>query len=53
VAGALLDADCGEDFVRTLILSVRGMCPAEALVEACESRNRLKLLQVTIVLTFK
>eukprot|EP00303_Exanthemachrysis_gayraliae_P005622 CAMPEP_0206005570 /NCGR_PEP_ID=MMETSP1464-20131121/4652_1 /ASSEMBLY_ACC=CAM_ASM_001124 /TAXON_ID=119497 /ORGANISM="Exanthemachrysis gayraliae, Strain RCC1523" /LENGTH=1697 /DNA_ID=CAMNT_0053379013 /DNA_START=54 /DNA_END=5144 /DNA_ORIENTATION=+ len=45
VAGALLDADCGEDFVRTLILSVRGMCPAEALVEACEHRNRLKLLQ--------
>lgn len=45
VAGALLDADCGEDFVRTLILSVRGMCPAEALVEACETRNRLKLLQ--------
>ncbi|KAJ1618574.1 armadillo-type protein [Pavlovales sp. CCMP2436] len=39
VAGALLDADCGEDFVRTLILSVRGMCPAEALVEACESRT--------------
>jgi len=45
VAGALLDVDCGEDFVRSLILSVRGMCPAEALVEACEHRNRLKLLQ--------
>jgi len=45
VAGALLDADCGEDFVRTLILSVRGMCPAEQLVEAVEHRNRLKLLQ--------
>jgi clathrin heavy chain len=33
VAGALLDADCSEDFVRALILSVRAMAPAEQLVE--------------------
>ena len=33
VAGALLDADCSEDFVRALILSVRAMAPAESLVE--------------------
>merc|ERR1719183_2302412 len=45
VAGALLDADCSEDFVRALILSVRGMAPAEQLVEEVEKRNRLKLLQ--------
>merc|ERR1719217_269068 len=45
VAGALLDADCSEDFVRALILSVRAMAPAEQLVEGVEKRNRLKLLQ--------
>ena len=45
VAGALLDADCSEDFVRALILSVRAMAPAEALVEEVEKRNRLKIIQ--------
>merc|ERR1719217_2048296 len=45
VAGALLDSDCSEDFVRALILSVRAMAPAEQLVEEVEKRNRLKLLQ--------
>ncbi|KAJ1623050.1 hypothetical protein T492DRAFT_845815 [Pavlovales sp. CCMP2436] len=45
VMGYLLDAGCDEDIVRGLLLSVCGKCPAEALVEACESRNRLKLLQ--------
>merc|ERR1719311_1033253 len=45
VAGALLDADCSEDFVRALILSVRAMAPAEQLVEEVEKRNRLKLIQ--------
>ena len=45
VAGALLDADCSEDFVRALILSVRAMAPAEQLVEEVEKRNRLKIIQ--------
>merc|ERR1719223_1532508 len=45
VAGALLDADCSEDFVRALILSMRAMAPAGQLVEEVEKRNRLKLLQ--------
>jgi len=45
VAGALLDADCSEDFVRALILSVRAMAPADQLVEEVEKRNRLKILQ--------
>eukprot|EP00964_Phaeocystis_antarctica_P006454 scaffold3492_cov55-Phaeocystis_antarctica.AAC.1 len=36
VAGALLDADCSEDFVRALILSVRPMAPSEQLVEEVE-----------------
>ena len=39
VAGALLDADGSEDFVRALILSVRAMAPAEQLVEEVEKRN--------------
>ena len=45
VAGQLLDDDCSEDFVRALILSVRAMAPAEQLVEECEKRNRLKIIQ--------
>ena len=45
VAGALLDSDCSEDFVRALILSVRAMAPAEQLVEEVEKRNRLKIIQ--------
>merc|ERR1719217_65505 len=45
VAGALLDSDCSEDFVRALILSVRAMAPAESLVEEVEKRNRLKIIQ--------
>lgn len=44
VVGSLLDLDCPEDYVRNLIMSVRNQCPAEPLVEACEKRNRLKLL---------
>ena len=36
VAGALIDADCSEDFVRALILSVRPMAPSEQLVEEVE-----------------
>eukprot|EP01132_Coremiostelium_polycephalum_P002123 gene2123-2614_t len=43
VVGSLLDLDCQEDYLRNLITSVP-MCPAEALVEQVEKRNRLKLL---------
>ena len=45
VAGALLDADCSEDFVRALILSAGAKAPAEQLIEEMEKRNRLKILQ--------
>mmetsp|Transcript_34856 Transcript_34856/g.82245 ORF Transcript_34856/g.82245 Transcript_34856/m.82245 type:complete len:175 (-) Transcript_34856:1144-1668(-) len=45
VAGALLDADCSEDFVRALILSVRSMTPTQQLVEDVENRNCQKPLQ--------
>ncbi|KYQ93795.1 clathrin heavy chain [Tieghemostelium lacteum] len=44
VVGALLDLDCQEDYLRNLIMSVRNMCSADALVEQAEKRNRLKLL---------
>jgi clathrin heavy chain len=44
VVGALLDADAPEDFIANLILSVRSLVPVDALCEAVEARNRLKLL---------
>lgn len=44
VFGALIDAGCNEDYIRNLLMSVRGMCPAEKLVEVAEKRNKLKLV---------
>eukprot|EP00727_Mastigamoeba_balamuthi_P012396 m51a1_g778 putative clathrin heavy chain (1744) ;mRNA; r:599758-605568 len=44
VVGALLDCGCNEEYIKALILSVRGGCPIDALVEAVEGRNRLKLI---------
>jgi clathrin heavy chain len=44
VVGALLDCGCNEDYIRVLVLSVRGGCPIDALVAAVEGRNRLKLI---------
>lgn len=44
VIGALLDVDCNEDIIKTLLLSVRGPIPVDQLVEEVEKRNRLKLL---------
>jgi clathrin heavy chain len=45
VIGKLLDLDAEEDFIRSLLDSVRMLCPVEALVEEVEKRNRLRLLQ--------
>jgi clathrin heavy chain len=45
VVGKLLDLDANEDFIRGLLNSVRNMCPVDPLVEECERRNRLRLLQ--------
>jgi len=45
VVGKLLDLDCNEDFVRTLLNAVGHACPVEELVEQVEHRNRLRLLQ--------
>eukprot|EP00607_Mallomonas_marina_P003718 CAMPEP_0182427698 /NCGR_PEP_ID=MMETSP1167-20130531/18991_1 /TAXON_ID=2988 /ORGANISM="Mallomonas Sp, Strain CCMP3275" /LENGTH=1652 /DNA_ID=CAMNT_0024610121 /DNA_START=314 /DNA_END=5272 /DNA_ORIENTATION=+ len=45
VVGKLLDLDCNEDVVRTLLNSVGQMCPVDELVEQVERRNRLRLIQ--------
>jgi len=44
VVGTLIDLDCSEDFVKTLLQSVRAQCPCEPLVAECEKRHRLRLL---------
>ncbi len=45
VIGKLLDLDCSEDFIRSLLNSVGHACPVHELVEHVERRNRLRLLQ--------
>lgn len=44
VIGGLLDVDCEESVIKSLLLSVRGPVPVDRLVEEAEKRNRLKLL---------
>ena len=44
VIGALLDVDCDEAALKSLLLSVKGDLPVNALVEEVEKRNRLKLI---------
>ena len=44
VIGKLLDLECNEDFIRTLLNSVGQLCPCAELVEQAERRNRLRLL---------
>ncbi|XP_050305329.1 clathrin heavy chain [Anthonomus grandis grandis] len=44
VVGGLLDVDCSEDIIKSLILVVRGQFSTDELVEEVEKRNRLKLL---------
>lgn len=44
VIGALLDVDCEENVIKSLLGSVRGQIPIDQLVEETEKRNRLKLL---------
>ncbi|XP_016386829.1 clathrin heavy chain 1-like [Sinocyclocheilus rhinocerous] len=44
VVGGLLDVDCSEDTIKSLILAVRGDFSTDQLVEEVEKRNRLKLL---------
>jgi clathrin heavy chain len=44
VIGTLIDLDCSEDFMKTLLQNVRAACPVGPLVEEVEKRNRLRLL---------
>ncbi|KAI8915232.1 hypothetical protein DFJ77DRAFT_461771 [Powellomyces hirtus] len=44
VIGALLDVDCDENIIKSLLMSVRGAVPIDRLVDETEKRNRLKLL---------
>lgn len=44
VIGALIDVGCNEDYIKNLLLSVRGMCPVDALVEQVEKRNKMKII---------
>lgn len=40
VVGVLLDLDCPEDFIKSILQNVRGACPVAELVEEVEKRNR-------------
>ncbi|QPG75907.1 Clathrin heavy chain [Brettanomyces nanus] len=44
VVAALLDVDCDENIVKTLLLSVVGRVPIGELCDEVEKRNRLKIL---------
>ncbi|XP_077996053.1 clathrin heavy chain 1 isoform X1 [Glandiceps talaboti] len=44
VIGGLLDVDCSEDVIKSLIMVVRGQFSTDELVEEVEKRNRMKLL---------
>ncbi|ELU43586.1 clathrin heavy chain 1 [Rhizoctonia solani AG-1 IA] len=44
VIGGLLDVDCDESMIKTLLASVTGNFPIDELVEEVEKRNRLKLI---------
>ncbi|CCF59007.1 hypothetical protein KAFR_0F04120 [Kazachstania africana CBS 2517] len=44
VVGALLDMDCDESFIQTLLNSVLGQVPINELTAEVEKRNRLKLI---------
>ena len=44
VVGGLMDVDCSEDVIKSLISVVQGEFSTDELVEEVEKRNRLKLL---------
>ncbi|GBB89855.1 hypothetical protein RclHR1_01670006 [Rhizophagus clarus] len=44
VVGGLLDVDCDESIIKSLLMSVTGSVPVDQLVEEVEKRNRLKLI---------
>ena len=44
VVAGLLDVDCDENVIKSLIMTVKGAFSIDDLVTECEKRNRLKLL---------
>lgn len=44
VIAGLLDVDCDESIIKSLLISIRGVFPVDQLVAEVEKRNRLKLL---------
>lgn len=44
VIAGLLDVDCEESVIKSLLISIRGAFPVDVLVAEVEKRNRLKLL---------
>mmetsp|Transcript_77481 Transcript_77481/g.134401 ORF Transcript_77481/g.134401 Transcript_77481/m.134401 type:complete len:1720 (-) Transcript_77481:143-5302(-) len=44
VVGTLIDLDCTEDYIKSLLQGVRATCPVEPLVAEVEKRNRLRIL---------
>ena len=44
VIGGLLDVDCDENTIKSLLSSVNGPIPVDELVKEVEQRNRLKLI---------
>lgn len=44
VVGGLLDVDCSEDVIKSLILVVRGQFSTDELVAEVEKRNRCSTL---------
>ena len=44
VVGGLLDVDCDETIIKSLLMSVTGPVPVDQLVEEVEKRNSLKLI---------
>jgi len=45
VIGALIDLDCQEDVIKTLLNTVRSACPVGPLVDEVEKRNRIRIIQ--------
>lgn len=44
VIGALLDDDCNEEYIKSLLQNVGNACPVAELVDQVEKRNRTKII---------
>jgi clathrin heavy chain len=45
VLGTLLELDTDETYVKQILNTIRAACPAEALIDEMEKRNRLRVIQ--------